>query len=105
MHATHWLLGCGLCIASVGVMATPQADTQDLDSSARASVDSGSARDAGGTGNDVLGLGHDTSAHGGGVDAGSDAPASTGRSGGGSAPARARSSHVGWQSLLPGSIQ
>lgn len=105
MHATHWLLGCGLCIASVGVMAAPQADTQDLDSSARASVDSGSARDAGGTGNDVLGLGHDTNAHGGGVDAGSDAPASTGRSGGGSAPARARSSHVGWQSLLPGSIQ
>ena len=106
MHATHWLLGCGLCIASVGVMAAPYADTQDLESSARTSVDSGSARDAGGTtGNDVLGLGHDTNAHGGGIDAASDAPASTGHSGSGSAPARARSSHVGWQSLLPGSIQ
>jgi hypothetical protein len=104
MHATHWLLGCGLCIASFGVMAAPHVDTQDLDSSARTSVDSGSARDAGGTtGNDVLGLGHDSNAHGGGIDA--EAPASTSRSGSGSAPARARSSHVGWQSLLPGSIQ
>jgi hypothetical protein len=51
----------------------------------------------------VLGLSHDN-VHGGGVDTASDAPANNGRAGS-SAPARARSPHVGWQSLLPGSIQ
>ena len=104
MHAMSWLFGCTLCIASIGVMAAPRADTQDLDSSGRASVDSGSARDAStGSGNDVLGLGHDN-VHGGGVDNASDAPSGNSRASG-SAPARARSPHVGWQSLLPGSIQ
>ncbi|MEO7071455.1 MAG: hypothetical protein ABI300_00110 [Rhodanobacter sp.] len=103
MHATHWLIGCGLCIASIGVMAAPSADTQDMDAPAHTSADPGSVRDGGTTGSDVLSLGHDTSAHG-GVESTPDTPASSSASGG-STPTRARASHVGWQSLLPGSIQ
>lgn len=108
MRATHWLIGCTLCIAGVGSVAATSLDSQDLDSSAHATTDSG-AHDSG-SGGDALGLNHGCPPHGTGGDA-----SGSGRSGGGGGsdhsggdaltPTPTRRLHLGWQSLLPGSIQ
>ncbi len=108
MYATHWLIGCTLCIVSVGAAATTSGEAQDTDGSAHAAVDGGSLRDGGSaSGSDVLGLTRDSSQR----STGAETPAGTSSSGGDRAssapasPARAHQAHVGWQSLLPGSIQ
>jgi hypothetical protein len=106
MRATHWLVGCALCIAGIGSAAATSLDTtQDLDPS-HAALDSTSPHDGNtGSGGDALGLTRDC------PPAGSDGSGSTsgggsGRSGGASsAPTPTRRPHLGWQSLLPGSIQ
>jgi len=106
MRVTHWLVGCALCLAGIGSAAAVQLDASGLDGSmhATAAADS-SAHDDGnrGSGDVPAPLGdepaHDTSA------------TSSHRNGddrsGGSTPAPAHHSrlHLGWQSLLPGSIQ
>lgn len=112
MSATRWILGCVLTAAVASpAMASSwsgDVDTQDIGSqhasgaaSPARTVDGG----ASGGGGDVVGLHRDAG----------DAPASSSSeagSDGGSAPvgtsARQATSHhssVGWQSLLPGSIQ
>jgi hypothetical protein len=108
MHVKHWLIGCALCFVGIGSAAASNRDTQDLDNSTRAVTDSTTSHeDAGTAGGDVVGLTrncpqrsatHDSS--------GSNPGSSSDRSGGsGSSPAPAKRSHLGWQSLLPGSIQ
>lgn len=106
MRATHWLIGCALCIAGIGGAAATSLDTtQDLDPS-HAALDSASPHDGNtSSGGDALGLTRDC------PPASSDSSGSTsgngsGRSGGASsAPTPTRRPHLGWQSLLPGSIQ
>jgi hypothetical protein len=105
MNATHWLLGCVLCVAGLGSAAAASMDTQDTDGSSHAASDVVSAHDA--SGGDVAGLNHDVTAHSSGADVttgntGNDTSHSGGTS---SAPVHVRPSHLGWQSLLPGSIQ
>lgn len=106
MHSTHyWLIGCALCIASMGVVAATTGDVQDGDSSAHSVTDGGVAHD-GASGGDMLGVMRDSEQR----NTGTETPANTSSTGdrAGStriSPARAHQPHVGWQSLLPGSIQ
>ena len=103
MHATYWLIGCALCIASVGAIAGTSVEAQDMDDATHVTVDGGSLRDGG---SDVLGLTRDSGQH----STSTETPASTSSSSDHAnsiptAPARTHQTHVGWQSLLPGSIQ
>ena len=107
MRATHRIIGFALCLAVMGPVAAASLDTQgaDYDSGTRAST-SRTAHDGDCIAGDVV----DTSRGGGAIGSG-DATNSTShnsndRSGAASsAPAPAPRPHLGWQSLLPGSIQ
>lgn len=106
MKTAYWLVGCALCIAGVGSAAATSMEAQDTDGTLHAASDVVNAHDAGG--GDAAGLSHDGTIRGGsGNDAAtSNGGNSTGHSGGpSSAPVHIRQPHLGWQSLLPGSIQ
>lgn len=105
MHSTHWIIGCALGIASIGVAATTAGESQDMDSSAHATLSGGTVHDGGSaTGSDVLGLVRDP--RGSGVETPAETSGAGDRAGSvQTAPARVRQTHLGWQSLLPGSIQ
>jgi len=107
MRATHWLIGCALCVAGLGGAAATSLDaTQDLDSSSHATLDNASSHDANNGGGDVLGLNRDCPSTGSNDSTGGSAGNGSARSGGtSSTPTPARRPHLGWQSLLPGSIQ
>ena len=98
-----FLIGCVLCVGSIGAASAMDADAQDLSSMQRG-VDSGSSNHdgAGSSGGDALGVSHEGSNQ--------TNPASSSSSNDNcptnQAPAaRGRHAHLGWQSLLPGSIQ
>jgi hypothetical protein len=106
MLAKHWLIGFAMCLAGMGSASASSRSTQDLDNATHVATDSTSAHDDGGAIGDVVTssaraipprvISHDS--HG-------SVPASSDHSGGGdSTPAPARQ-RLGWQSLLPGSIQ
>ncbi|OOG37477.1 hypothetical protein [Rhodanobacter sp. C05] len=106
MRVTHWLIGCTLCIAGIGSAAATSLDTQEQDNAQHATADSASSRDGNSSGGDALGLTHDTPRATGSESSGSTSGNSSDRSSGASsAPAPSRQPHLGWQSLLPGSIQ
>ncbi|MGH8156964.1 MAG: hypothetical protein ACREPQ_02490 [Rhodanobacter sp.] len=107
MRATHWLIGCTLCLAGIGNAVATNLDAQEQDSAQHAATDSASSHDGNNSGGDVFGLTRDTPARNTGSDsAGSPPGNSNDRSGGApSTPAPTHQSHLGWQSLLPGSIQ
>jgi hypothetical protein len=106
MHAKYWLIGCAMCIASIGNAAASNRNTQDLDSSSHAVSDASPAHDDGVAGGDVVGLSHNCTPR----DNSHETPGNTSGnsdhiSSSGAAPAPAHQQHLGWQSLLPGSIQ
>lgn len=109
MRASHWLIGCALCIAGIGAAGASSLDThsldaQDMDSSTHASLDGASA--SGSNGGDALGLSRDCPQNSGTDTSDNTSGTSTDHSGGASsAPMPNRRPHLGWQSLLPGSIQ
>lgn len=112
MRTRHWLLGLTLCIAGIGSVTATSVDTQDIDSSAHASADNaGSAHESNGSGGDALGLTRDRPSHSSstsseGDSSGGSSGRSSDRSGdAGPPPSPVHQSHLGWQSLLPGSIQ
>jgi hypothetical protein len=107
MRATHWLIGCALCIAGLGGAAATSLDaTQDLDSSSHAALDNASSHDGNSSGGDVLGLNRDCPPASSNDNTGGNAGNGSTRSGGASSvPTPTRRPHLGWQSLLPGSIQ
>ena len=108
MRATYWLVGCALCIAGIGSAAATSLDTtQDLDSSSHAALDSSSPHDGNtGSGGDALGLTRDCPPASSSDSSGSTSGNGSDHSGGASsAPTPTRRPHLGWQSLLPGSIQ
>ncbi len=110
MRATHWLIGCAVCIAGLGSVAAATLDTQDLNTRTHPAMDSAATRESNaGSGGDALGLSHDSAPSSSSSRDGGGAPSSGGgneRSGTTSpAPAPTRRPHLGWQSLLPGSIQ
>jgi len=110
MRATHWLIGCAVCIAGLGSAAAASLDTRDLSTSAHAAMDNAGAHEGTvGSGGDALGLNRSDSAPS--NSSNSDSPSSTSANSvehpGSTAPTPAptRRPHLGWQSLLPGSIQ
>ncbi len=103
MHALHWLLGCGLCIASASAMATSNTDAQCADGDTPTASEPATSHSEGGSSSaDLLGLGR-TASHAAGTGSATSTPASSDHTGGGTPQGHAP--HVGWQSLLPGSIQ
>lgn len=107
MRPTHWLIGCSLCIAGIGGAAAASVDTQGLDSASHGVFDNANTADSNlGSGGDALGLGRDAPAPGSNDGSGRNPPSASDRPAGDpSAPAPTRRPHLGWQSLLPGSIQ
>ncbi|TPG11071.1 hypothetical protein EAH75_08920 [Rhodanobacter glycinis] len=106
MRATHWLIGCALCIAGIGSATATSLDTQDLDSSPHATADSASTHGGNASGGDALGLSRDCPSASNSDNSGNSSSNGNDHSGGASsAPTQTRRLHLGWQSLLPGSIQ
>jgi hypothetical protein len=117
MSARHWMIGCLIGLAGMGSAMATDMDARDITAGSHGATDS-SARDAGSTsGGDALGLSRDcpSSRHSSDNDT-SDASDTdshnSGSAAGGSehggrisAPTSARPATLGWQSLLPGSIQ
>ena len=104
MELKRCLFGCVFALASVGTASAMGVSTQDP-TAPHATIDSGS-HDGGGAASDASSTNRDCTLPG---PAGDSADDSDGGGGGGSAPtAHPRASHhssLGWQSLLPGSIQ
>lgn len=106
MRATFWLIGCALCIAGTGGATATSLDTQDLDSSPHATADSATAHGGNASGGDALGLARDCPPASNSDNAGNSSGNGSDHSGGASsAPTQTHRLHLGWQSLLPGSIQ
>lgn len=102
MGLKRCLFGCLLALASVGTAAAMGVATQDP-TSPHATLDSGS-HDGGGAGSDATSANRDGSLPGPGGDTADDSDGG----GSGAATAHPHARHhgsLGWQSLLPGSIQ
>ncbi len=105
MGIGKFLIACALCVGGVSAATAMDADGQDLSSMQRG-LDSGAGSHEGGSassGGDALGVQRDV-----------QAPSSSSSSSSGSdncpgpnpaSPMRNRRANLGWQSLLPGSIQ
>lgn len=103
MRAIHQLVGCALCIVGLGSAMAANLDVQDLGTaphvtSNSSSRDNSNSADVPGSNRDVTPASTDS--------AGSSPGNRVDRSGGATpAPAPTQRTHLGWQSLLPGSIQ
>ncbi|WP_458071285.1 hypothetical protein [Rhodanobacter sp. BL-MT-08] len=110
MRVKHWLIGCAICFAGIGGAAATSVDSRELDGSLHGAADSSSTRDSGNSsepGASETPPARDSTTHG--------SELRKGASGGGSTqdhsgidvtpPAHVQQTHLGWQSLLPGSIQ
>lgn len=105
MHAKHWLIGCILCIVGTGSAMASTQGGQDVDNTTRTVSDSASQRDGSGDVSDLTA--RNSAPRTATRDTGTNAPVSNSDHSGssGSAPPPVRQPHLGWQSLLPGSIQ
>ncbi len=101
MNCGTLLLGCALALGSVTAAKAGDAYSQDTVGAQHSSVDSASPRDAGGSGSDT-GPTHEAPVQV--VPASSASSSDSPRQNNGN-PTRARHVNLGWQSLLPGSIQ
>ncbi|MEO6800354.1 MAG: hypothetical protein ABI178_10495 [Rhodanobacter sp.] len=105
MRAIHRIIGCTLCLAFVGSAAAVSLGTPGVDNATHA-VTTRSSHGSDRSDGDTVGINHDSGAI-------SNSDSTTGPSGDGndhsgaasSAPAPSPRPHLGWQSLLPGSIQ
>lgn len=113
MSARHWMIGCLIGLAGMGSAVAADMDAHDITASSHGSTaDSGSPGVAGSSG-DALELNRDcpSSRRNGDADGGDSDSHASGAAGGSehggriSAPTSARPATLGWQSLLPGSIQ
>ncbi|HET8763728.1 MAG TPA: hypothetical protein VFM52_00755 [Rhodanobacter sp.] len=115
MSVRQWMVASVLVLAGIGSAVATDLDAHEVATGSRGAAES-STRDSGGTtGGDLLGLGRDTSSRR-SADGDNDADGGSNRGGGSaaggsehggriSAPTSARPAPLGWQSLLPGSIQ
>jgi hypothetical protein len=109
MRVRHWLFGCAVCFAGIGTAAATSVDSRDLDGSAHAAGDASGASESN-AGGDLLRLNREASPRG--TSSESTTSSSHGTSGDHTGPDSSAPSHtpqqqphLGWQSLLPGSIQ
>ena len=109
MRVRHWLFGCAVCFAGIGTAAATSVDSRDLDGAVRTTGDASGASE-GSAGGDTLRPNRDGNPR----NAASESTSSGSRGTGsdrsntdGSTPSHApqQQPHLGWQSLLPGSIQ
>jgi len=111
MRVKHWLIGCAICFAGIGGAAATNVDSRELDGSLHGNGDTSSTRDSSNSGEPGSAsepvLPRDNAPHG-------NSEAHKNGSGGNATdhagmdvtpPARVQQTHLGWQSLLPGSIQ
>lgn len=113
MRARLWMIGCLIGLAGMGSAMAADFDARDIATGNRAAAEN-STHDAGTGSGDSLGLNRDASSTKRAADAdadsssdnrGSGAAGGSEHGGGISAPTHARPATLGWQSLLPGSIQ
>ena len=106
MRATHRIIGCTLCLAFAGSAAAVSLDSQSVDSSTRGAATRSAHAGDDCVAGDVLDMNHGSSGSAGGSATSGTPRDSNDRSGAASsAPVPAPRPHLGWQSLLPGSIQ
>jgi hypothetical protein len=110
MRAKLWFISFALCVAGTSAAATSLC-AQDQDNSSRAAAESSNPHDAGNTNTngDALGLNRDGTARSSSSDSSSSTSGSSSDHSGGATPAPPPATghlpRLGWQSLLPGSIQ
>ncbi|MBD8898913.1 hypothetical protein [Rhodanobacter sp. DHG33] len=114
MSARHWMIGCLIGLAGMGSAMAADAGIRDIAATGRSTTDTGTHDTASNSGSDALGLNRDCPSprHGSDAENGdADNHGGGGTAGGGghegriSAPVAAKPATLGWQSLLPGSIQ
>lgn len=107
MRVIHLIIGCALCIVGIGGAAATSAVTQDPGGSAQTLIDNGSASSGSAAGGgDATGLSRDCPPTSNDNIPVSASPSGNDHSSGGAvAPSPGHGPHLGWQSLLPGSIQ
>jgi hypothetical protein len=106
MTTRQLLIGCVFALGGIGAAAAVEVDTQDLASSQHATVDVAASHEAGGSSDAPVTPTCRTGC--GGNDAGNDAGNGSNEPVPVGATAHPRTDHrasLGWQSLLPGSIQ
>ena len=106
MGVRQFLFAGVLGFGAIGAASAMDADTQELGSMQRAGVDSAVTHEVSGNGGDALGVARDsnpTSSPASGSSSSENCP--PGNGGGSSGSQRSRRISLGWQSLLPGSIQ
>ncbi len=110
MRVKHWLIGCAICFAGIGGAAATNVDSHELDTSLRGNGDASSTRDSSNSGepgsaNEPV-LTHDNAQHSSDAHKNASGGSSTDHAGMDvTPPVRVQQTHLGWQSLLPGSIQ
>ena len=106
MRAIHGFICCTLCLVGIGTAAATSAETQDLGGSTQTVVASSNASSGGASGGDAMGISRDCPPTHTSGSSGRSSPGSNDHSGGGAVmPSPSHRPHLGWQSLLPGSIQ
>lgn len=104
MRVNHWLIGCAICFVGIGSAAATTADSREMDNTLRGNGDSSAHDSSNGA---EPGLARDNTTHSASSYSHKGAPASgSDHTSGDIAPAtHTQPAHLGWQSLLPGSIQ
>ena len=113
MRVKHWLIGCAICFAGIGGAAATNVDGRELDGSLHGNSDASGARDSGNSSEPGSvgepGMARDSAQHNGSdTRKGASTPSSSASDRPGvdaMPPLRTPQTHLGWQSLLPGSIQ
>ena len=106
MRAIHRIIGCTLCLAFAGSAAAASLDSQSADNDSHAATTRSVHGSDDGIAGDVVGMNRGSNSSGGSTGASDTTRGNNDRSGAASsAPAPAPRPHLGWQSLLPGSIQ
>jgi len=104
MRAICRFIGCALCLAGIGSAAASSLDNHELDGTPQTIIDSSGQHEGGGDGNS-LNRDCPPSENGDGNNRSSTGSSGSPIGGASATPSSPRRSHLGWQSLLPGSIQ
>jgi hypothetical protein len=105
MGIRQFLFACVLGVGGIGAASAMDTDTQELGSMQRAGVDGAVNHEVSGNGGDVLGVSRDGGSQGSPASGSSSEGCPPGGNGSSSGSQRSRRISLGWQSLLPGSIQ
>lgn len=105
MGIRQFLFACVLGAGGIGAASAMDADTQELGGLQRSGVDSAIPHEVSGNGGDALGVPRDSSTQNAPASGSSSENCPTGGTGSSGTQHSNRRISLGWQSLLPGSIQ